>query len=530
MSLVDLVSVGVGGTIGSGIFVLTGLIAHHYAGPSTFVSFILSGFAASCSGLCYAEWAGRLPAAGSTYVYAYVSLGEWAAVIAGACLTLEFGVSGAAVARSWGDKVVEYLTIERQWESAAAYLGGEYFNPLAGFISALSVVILSCGVQESKAITNIFTLLKVLLVLFMIVGGFLFFDTKNMTPLVPFGTTGILRGATSSFFGYLGYDEVCCLASEAKNPADMPRAVLWTLATVTVLYIMASIALVGMVPYENISDTSGFPAAFATVGVSWAAELTAAGEIFTLPVVVLISLLAQPRLCAAMAHDGLLPEIFGRTNNRGNLFWSNILCGVPMAILATVVPFSYLDDCISVGILVAFNMTNSSLILMKCQSPSHASPNYLSQNMIIFHILAFASGMASHVTSPTRKWIPLGFVAVIIAFAIRIHHQCPPHGSFGGSLLQRQDSSLDLVSTGNDTAVFQTPLMPLLPLLGIAMNWYLIAQLEWSGLVLLVVYLGIVSMVYMCFGGNKKPWGHHYDRVHERDEPILLREISLPKR
>jgi APA family basic amino acid/polyamine antiporter len=282
---VDLVSVGVGGTIGSGIFVLTGLIAHNYAGPSTFVSFLLSGFAASCSGLCYAEWAGRLPAAGSTYVYAFVSLGEWAAVISGACLTLEYGVSGAAVARSWGDKVVEWLVTELHWESAGSYLlGGEYFNPLAGFITALSVVILTCGVQESKNITNFFTLLKIMLVVFMIVGGFWCFRAENMTPLVPFGASGILRGATSSFFGYLGFDEVCCLASEAKNPSDMPRAVLWTLAIVTVLYVLASIALVGMVPYEEISETSGFPAAFATRGVSWAAQLTAAGEVITLPV------------------------------------------------------------------------------------------------------------------------------------------------------------------------------------------------------------------------------------------------------
>ena len=210
LSLVDLVSVGVGGTIGSGIFVLTGFIAKNYAGPSTFLSFILSGLAASCSGLCYAEWAVRLPAAGSTYIYAYVCLGEWAAVVAGACLTLEYGVSGAAVARSWGDKVVEWMQNQLHWENVGLYLGQEYFNPLAGLISILTVIMLTCGVQESKNVTNFFTLLKIILVLFMIIGGLMCFRAQNLTPLAPFSVAGILRGATSSFFGYLGYDEVCC--------------------------------------------------------------------------------------------------------------------------------------------------------------------------------------------------------------------------------------------------------------------------------------------------------------------------------
>ena len=529
LSLVDLVSVGVGGTVGSGIFVLTGLIAHNYAGPSTFISFILSGFAASCSGLCYAEWSGRLPAAGSTYVYAYVSLGEWAAVIAGACLTLEYGVSGAAVARSWGDKVVEWLSTELHWESAASHLGGEYFNPLAGLISALSVLILTCGVKESKAVTNFFTVLKILLVIFMIIGGALCFRKENMTPMAPLGAAGIFRGATSSFFGYLGYDEVCCLASEAKKPSDMPRAVLWTLVIVTTLYVLASIALVGMVPYEDISETSGFPAAFSTRGIAWAAQFTAAGEVITLPVVVLIALLAQPRLCAAMAHDHLLPEIFGRTDERGNLFWSNILCGVPMTILATVVPFSFLDDAISVGILIAFNMTNSSLILMKCEYRNHT--HSISKNLIFFHALAFGTGLASHIKSP--KWTPLVSVAVTVCFAIYLHRRFPPTGSFG-SLLRHHDSNVKWDSMdGDDRVTFQAPCMPLLPLLGCAMNWYLIAQLEWSGMLLLLFYLGLVTALYMIFGDNKRPWAHHYDSLHQDDDTdghILLREFSTPKR
>ena len=275
LSLWDLVSIGVGGTVGSGIFVLAGLIAHDFSGPSTCLSFVLSGFAALCSGVAYAEWAGRLPAAGSTYVFALVSLGEWPAVLAGACLTLEYGVSGAAVARSWGDKLMEWM----EWESS-------YGNPWAGLITLLSVILLSVGIQESKAVTNVMTVLKVALVLFMMVGGFLLWDVSNLQPFAPRGVAGTLRGATSSFFAFLGYDEVCCLAAEAKHPStDMPKAILYTIGIVTVLFGLASLALVGMVPTEQISETSGFPAAFAARGVDWAAHVTAMGEIITLPVV-----------------------------------------------------------------------------------------------------------------------------------------------------------------------------------------------------------------------------------------------------
>jgi amino acid transporter len=382
-SLLDLISMGVGGTVGSGIFVLTGYIAHHYAGPATFLSFLLSGSAALCSGLCYAEWSWRVPVEGSTYVYSYVALGEYAAVMAGACLTLEYGVSGAAVARSWGDKVLGWLRVELGRPELAVRLGGNtsttgnhtheetetFFNPLAGTVSLLAVVVLACGIQESKRVTNFFTITKLLLVLFMIGGGFILFQAQNLKPLIPssLGATGVVRGATSSFFGYLGFDEICCLANEAKNPADLPKAVLWTLAIVTVIYVLASIALCGMQNYENISDTSGFPSAFADRDIEWAAQLTAAGEVFTLPVVVLISLLAQPRLFAAMAKDGLLPLIFAKQNADGNFVWGNVLSGVPMTLLATFVPFSWMDDAISVGILFAFNMTNSALILMKCR-------------------------------------------------------------------------------------------------------------------------------------------------------------------
>jgi len=211
LSLFDLVSIGVGGTIGSGIFVLNGLIANQYAGPATFISWIISGIAAMLSGCCYAELSGRIPTAGSGYAYAFVALGELPAFITAGLLTIEFLFSASAVARSWGDKLVVWL-VELNGEKVLQILEPGYgINPAACLVSLSCSMLVLAGVKESKKVTDIFTWLKVCLVTFMTVGGFVLFNKDNFQPFIPpeFGASGILRGAVSSFFGFLGFDAVC---------------------------------------------------------------------------------------------------------------------------------------------------------------------------------------------------------------------------------------------------------------------------------------------------------------------------------
>ena len=279
LSLFDLVSIGVGGTVGSGIFVLNGLIAHSYAGPATFISWIISGIAALLSGCCYAELSGRIPTTGSSYSYAFVALGELPAYITAFMLTLEFLLSGSAVARSWGDKVVEWLLVELNVsaESIRFLQPGYGINPMACLVSIGTTLLVLMGVKESKLATDFFTWVKVFLVVFMTVGGFILFDPSNMKPLVPpeFGAAGILRGSISSFFGYLGFDAVCCVAGEAINAErNLPLSIMITLLIVTSLYIAAAVSLVGMQYYSYISPESGFPEAFKANNVEWAAQLT----------------------------------------------------------------------------------------------------------------------------------------------------------------------------------------------------------------------------------------------------------------
>ena len=283
LSLFDLVCIGVGGTIGSGVFVLIGLIAHTSAGPAVFISWGIAGVAALASGLCYAELGGRFPESGSSYLYAKETMGELASIIAAACLTLEYTGSASAVARSWGDKVVEYIRIRHNESSLISILDpGLGINPCAFLVSFGSVLLLLEGVEESKSLTNFFSTMKMVLVFFMVAVSFIFAKKENLTPLIPpeFGASGVLRGATSSFFGYIGFDEICCLSGEAKDPVkNIPRSIIITLILVTSLYIAASLGLTGMVNYKYISETSGFPNGFRYVGLNWAAEITAVSEL-----------------------------------------------------------------------------------------------------------------------------------------------------------------------------------------------------------------------------------------------------------
>ncbi|GFH47395.1 hypothetical protein CTEN210_03870 [Chaetoceros tenuissimus] len=534
LSLFDLVNIGVGGTIGSGIFVLCGFIAHRYAGPAVSLCWVISGAAACLSGICYAELACRLPAAGSSYVYVYASMGELPAVLVAACLTLEYVVSGAAVARSWGDKMVRWMSEDLhviENEEKNFFNPGFDFNPLAAMISAASVILLMNGVKESKSVTNFFTITKVLLVSFMaLIGMILMKPEENLQPFLPpqYGWAGVFRGATSSFFGYIGFDELACMAHEAVDPQkNMPLSIVYTLGIVTVLYVAAALALTGMQPYEEISDVSGFPAAFHARGWDWAAQIAACGEVFTLPIVVLISIMAQPRLQYALAKDGLLPKIFAKVDRHGNLWWGTVIAGIAMVIIAAFIPFDNLNDMISAGILVAFAMTDASLILMRYDSPD--DDEELCDRLVGWlNIASFAFSV-----SVTHFWdFAVGkFVTLVFAFKLfqcifGLAFKCTPALTFGGKTRKSNTSEADMDMS--NSGYFKTPCMPYIPAMGIFVNWYLIAQLELSGIGLLLIFLASVCIFYFLYGrknsvGNNGGW-----ELDNNDDASESATLSLP--
>ncbi|DBA03685.1 TPA: hypothetical protein N0F65_004102, partial [Lagenidium giganteum] len=228
LSLFDLISIGIGGTLGSGVFATTGAIISTTAGPAAVVSWAIGGFVCILNAFAYMELTTRVPSSGSTYAYVYHAIGELPAVIGAWLIMLEYGVSAAGVARSWASKMDEWLA---ESDYAVHWLNMDYSNVFAAAIHIVCVVILLIGVRFGKGFINIVTVAKVLVIVFIIGAGFAALQVENLTPFIPerhennatppamaFGLQGIVAGASQAFFGYIGFDEVCCLSAEAKNP------------------------------------------------------------------------------------------------------------------------------------------------------------------------------------------------------------------------------------------------------------------------------------------------------------------------
>ncbi|CAM9293389.1 unnamed protein product [Phaeothamnion confervicola] len=369
LSFWDLLAIGVGGTVGSGVFVLSGLIARRYAGPAGALSWIVAGIGCLISGLSYAELSGRIPSAGAGYAYTFVAIGELPAVLVACLVTLEYGISGAATARSWGDKMSLYIRGAAAPDADLDWLlepGG--INLMAVLMQAACVGIVLCGMDASKRTVNFFCILKLGVILFMVIVAFSLYRPENLIPFAPAGGAGVMRGAVAAIFGYLGFDEVCLLTMEAKDPhRSVPRALVASIGAVGLIFVAVSLALCGVLPSADLDEDAGFPQAFAARGAHWAYHLASLGEIVTLPLIVLVSFMAQPRLQYALAEDGLLPAAFGAVTSSGTLRHGSLLAGIACILVAAFVPFQYLDEVISSGVLLSFNFTNAALIVMRNQ-------------------------------------------------------------------------------------------------------------------------------------------------------------------
>ena len=396
-------------------------------------------------------------------------------------------------------------------------------NVYAGLLMLSTVIIFLFGVNIGKIVINTFTVMKVVLIVFMIVTGFSLFQPSYITTLIaPMGISGIMRGATSCFFGYVGYDEVCCLGSETIDPnKNIPRAVFITIMLVTLIYCLASLSLVGLVPYDQIDKESGFSVAFEQKGLIWAHNITAIGELVTLPLVVIVSFLAQPRLQYAMEKDKLIPKIFGEIDKNGNLTKGIIISGVICVFIALFIPFSYLDDVISAGVLISFILTNCSLILIRSEESKNNNNNFnnstssnvyfgfsllnnsnnnlsgnidnnLSDNDEINRniikkckYLLFTYILTCLLSVLLITYTELYILSIVIIFII----------FYVSYLLSKL--CIQPIDNNSSDVYFKVPLVPYTPLFGIYINMYLICQLSMSGILFTFSYFGIATLLYI---------------------------------
>ncbi len=390
LSATSLVALGVGAIIGAGIFTLTGVAAATHAGPGLVFSFILAAIGCAFAGFCYSEFSTMIPIAGSAYTYAYATMGELLAWIIGWALVLEYAVGAATVAVSWSATIASILA-DFSIKIPHAVLGSPFDN-MPGRVNLIAVIvvvaistILIIGVQESARFNAVIVFIKVGVVITFIVVGYFYINKANYTPFLPpntgefgaFGWSGVLAAAGQIFFAYIGFDAVSTAAQEAKNPKrDMPIGIIGSLAICTVLYILYSLVLTGVVNYKELNVAAPLAVAVDHMkGVPWVGKLMKLGSLLGLTSVILVMLLGQSRVFYSMSRDGLLPKLFSDVHPRFQTPWrSNLLLMVFVSLGAAFTPIAQLGNLTSIGTLFAFVLVCIGIIIMRKTDPDLPRP------------------------------------------------------------------------------------------------------------------------------------------------------------
>jgi APA family basic amino acid/polyamine antiporter len=440
----NLIALGIGAIIGAGLFSLTGVAAAQYAGPAVAVSMVVAAIGCAFAGLCYSEFSCMIPVAGSAYTYSYTTLGEWLAWIIGWDLVLEYAVGAATVSISWSGYVVSLfndlgITLPPQLVAGP-------FEPLKlpdgtlihGLINVPAVIIvgvisllLIIGIRESARTNAVIVVIKVTVVLVFIGLGWMYIDKGNYTPFIPqntgefghFGWSGIMAGAGTIFFAYIGFDAVSTAAQEARNPQkDMPVGIIGSLIICTILYVLFSVVLTGMASYKDLGVAAPVALAIDKTPYLWLNKLVKLGIIAGFTSVILVMLLGQSRVFFSMSRDGLVPKVFSAVHPRFKTPWrSNMLFFLFVAPFSGFLPLKVVGHMTSIGTLFAFVIVCGSVWVMRRKNPDAPRP-------------------------------------------------------------------------------FKTPLVPLVPILGMVWNFSLMYSLGWDNWVRLGVWFAIGQVIYFTYG------------------------------
>ena len=378
MGVVALTLFSVGSIIGTGIFIVLGT-AVPKAGPAIVVAFVLAAVACMFSALSYAELASTIPVSGSSYSYAYATLGEFIAWVVGWCLMLEYGLAVSAVAVGWGQYLNAFLVDAIDVRLPDAIIappgGGGVVNLSAVLVIVLCSAFLIRGTSESAKLNSAMVLLKIAILVFFCVVAFTAFTPGNFTPFAPLGVAGIGAAAGKVFFSFIGFDGVSTAGEEAKNATrDLPIAIIASLVIVATVYVLVAIAAIGAQPWQSFAG-SGEEAVLAQIagrvtGSSWAPIIIALGAVVSIFSVVLVTMYGHTRILFAMGRDGLLPRVFTKVSPRTQTpVWNTVIVTVIVAFLAAFVSLDELSDATSIGTLVAFIVVNIGVIVLRRTRP-----------------------------------------------------------------------------------------------------------------------------------------------------------------
>jgi APA family basic amino acid/polyamine antiporter len=398
LTATNLVALGIGAIVGTGIFVITGQVAAQYAGPALTISFVISALGCIFAGFCYAEFAAMIPVSGSVYSYSYATMGEFLAWFIGwdlileylfACSTVSVGWSGymQSLLQGWGVFLPQSMS-----SSTLAHINGEWLltGSIINFPAMCIVVIITTllliGIRQSAWVNNVIVIIKVAVILLFIGFGLSYIDTSNWVPYIPentgefghFGWSGIMRGAAVVFFAYLGFDALSTAAQETRNPQrDMPKGILISLGICTLLYIAVTAVLTGIVKYDQLAVDAPIALAIdhAGKGLAWMSPLIKLGAIAGISSVILVMMMGQSRIYYAISKDGLLPPLFAKVGvKRGVPQNAIIFSGIATGAIAGIFPLSVLSELVSIGTLMAFTIVCISVMVLRKTHPELKRP------------------------------------------------------------------------------------------------------------------------------------------------------------
>lgn len=434
----DLALMGIGGAIGTGIFVLTGIAAATQSGPAVVISFMIAAIASAFAALSYAELSASIGGSGSAYGYSYVAFGEFVAWLMGWMLLLEYGVGAAAVANGWAGYFVHTLasfglTLPEHLTKAPV-LGGTINLPAFLIIWVLTLLLM-LGVKESARANNLMVIIKLSTIVIFLALAIGNINPVNWQPFMPFGwfqaldngkNIGVLAGASLVFFAYFGFDAVSTAAEECKNPQrDLPIGLIASLGFCTVIYIIVSGTLTGVVPYLELNTASPVAYALSKLGYTWSSTLVATGVLAGLITVLLVLLYGLTRILFAMSRDGLISPIFSAVNpDRQTPSKIILMCGLVVSIVAGFIPLGELAETVNIGTLASFVMVCVGVMRLRKLHPDLPRPFKNAFNPLI-PVLGVLTCGALMSFLPATTWIRFGWwtlVGVVFYFAYSMHH------------------------------------------------------------------------------------------------------------